>query len=269
MKIDQKTFERVVSSATNGSNAVFDKIEPNFNVVEQHLKNELLGPMADNMDSVPNLSAVVTRLVCLRAYYEQVPQLDLILTPTGFGIVSNQNLAPASADRVKNLREQLKQAYEDDFDHAIEMLIGTDWADSPQARMVVPHLIYTAKILRQYVDKPNAHRSDLEAVNSKIYVAEEKLREHVSSEFFDSLLEKLRKYQLSKHEAHVVHLCCQFIGFCVSAQYGPAKQLLARIEDYVDKNAETFEVYKNSPAYRVKHQERYQNEKEDSTYFWG
>ena len=269
MKIDQKTFERVASSATNGSNAVFEKIEPQFEIVERQLKNELLGSMADKMDSVPNLSAVVTRLICLRAYYEQVPQLDLILTPTGFGIVSNQNLAPASADRVKSLRTRLKQAYDDDFDRAIEMLVGTDWADTPQARMVIPHLIYTAKIFRQYVDKPNAHRSDLESVNSKIYVAEEKLREYLSSEFFDSLLEKLRMDVLTKAELHVVHTCCQFIGFCVTAQYIPAKQLLDRIVDNIDKNADSFEIYKNSPAYRIKHQERYQNEKEDSTYFWG
>lgn len=76
-------------------------IAPHLDDTLQSINRVLLGDMADKLDTVPGLEAAVIKLVCLRTYQEQIPQLDLVLTPTGFGVVSNQNLAPASADRVK------------------------------------------------------------------------------------------------------------------------------------------------------------------------
>ncbi len=35
--------------------------------------------------------------------------LTFVLTPTGFGIVNNQNLSPASRDRVETLRKSVRQ----------------------------------------------------------------------------------------------------------------------------------------------------------------
>ena len=43
-----------------------------------------------------HVAATLATAICLRAAYDAVPQMDLVLTPTGFGIVSNQNTAPAS-----------------------------------------------------------------------------------------------------------------------------------------------------------------------------
>lgn len=37
-----------------------------------------------------------------------LPHVDLVVTPTGFGVVSNQNLAPASRERVNAVRESLR-----------------------------------------------------------------------------------------------------------------------------------------------------------------
>lgn len=76
-------------------------IAPHLDDTLQSINCVLLGDMADKLDTIPGLEQAVTKLVCLRTYQEQIPQLDLVLTPTGFGVVSNQNLAPASADRVK------------------------------------------------------------------------------------------------------------------------------------------------------------------------
>ena len=268
--IDQKIFERVASSATNADNQVFDKIEPHLQWAEEQLRVELLSDDADKfLESVPNLAAVVTRLICLRAYYEQIPHLDLVLTATGFGIVSNNNLAPASADRVKSLREQVKHAYEDDYDKAIELLIGTEWADTTQAIINIPNMIYTARVFRSVTDKPNAHRSDLESAHIAIYKAEEKVREHISSELYDSLLNKVRHYNQSKTDTGLISMICRFIGFCIAKEWVPAKSLLTKIEDFVENHADAFMEYKNSSAYKVKHFGYYKNEKEDTTYFFG
>lgn len=59
------------------------------------------------------------RIVVLEAFRRAIPSLDLVLTPNGFGIVSNDNMAPASSDRVSRLIDQL----EEDRDECIEQLI--------------------------------------------------------------------------------------------------------------------------------------------------
>ena len=64
-----------------------------------------------------------------------IPSLDLVLTPNGFGIVSNQNIVPASRERVDALITSL----ESQRDAAIEALIlrlssRTDWRESPQGK---------------------------------------------------------------------------------------------------------------------------------------
>jgi len=41
------------------------------------------------------------------AFHRAIPHLDVILTPNGFGIVSNSNIAPASKERVERLMASL------------------------------------------------------------------------------------------------------------------------------------------------------------------
>ena len=147
----QEIFEKICSSATHSTAEVYDMIAPHLDDTLQSINCVLLGDMANKLDTVPGLEQAVTKLVCLRTYQEQIPQLDLVLTPTGFGVVSNQNLAPASADRVKNLLQQVTNAAEDTYDRCLELLVGTSWADTAQARINIPNLMYTAKQLKMYL----------------------------------------------------------------------------------------------------------------------
>ena len=271
MIITKEQFEQIVSSATNSTSEVFDMISPHLQDVELQLRNELLGDTADNMDKVPGLEACVMKLICLRTYAEQIPQLDLVLTPTGFGVVSNQNLAPASADRVKNLLQQVVNAYEDTYDRCLEMLVGTDWANTALARVNIPNLIYTARQLKLYADFPSAdvHRSKLIEFRTRMYQAEEKIMQHVSAEFFEHMLEQARHNTFTKEESAMADYMCKFIGFCIAKNWPAAKSMLERIENYAESKVEVFVSYKDSAAYKVKHFETYRNEKEDSTYFFG
>lgn len=267
----QEIFEKTCSSATNSTAEVYDMIAPHLDDTLQSINCVLLGDMADKLDTIPGLEQAVTKLVCLRTYQEQIPQLDLVLTPTGFGVVSNQNLAPASADRVKNLLQQVTNAAEDTYDRCLELLVGTSWADTAQARINIPNLMYTAKQLKMYVDFPSAdvHRSKLLEFRTKIYQAEEKIRQHVSAEFFDHILEQARHNAFTKEESAMADYMCKFIGFCIAKNWPAAKSMLERIENYAESKVEVFTSYKDSEAYKVKHFQTYQNEKDDSTYFWG
>ena len=77
----QEIFEKICSSATNSTAEVYDMIAPHFDDTLQSINRVLLGDMADKLESVPGLEQAVTKLVCLRTYQEQIPELDLVLTP--------------------------------------------------------------------------------------------------------------------------------------------------------------------------------------------
>lgn len=53
------------------------------------------------------LMELLRPVVAYTALAAGLPKLDLVLTPNGFAVVSNQNLAPASPTRVQRLVEQL------------------------------------------------------------------------------------------------------------------------------------------------------------------
>lgn len=47
-----------------------------------------------------NIRILCCRLVVAEALLRAIPSLDIVLTPNGFGIVSTNNLAPASKPRI-------------------------------------------------------------------------------------------------------------------------------------------------------------------------
>lgn len=88
-------------------------------VVQQFIGNDFLPTLlATDVDEPMRVTA--TLVVVNEAFMRAVPSLDLVLTPNGFGIVSNQNVAPASRDRVARLLASLETSR----DNAIEQLIA-------------------------------------------------------------------------------------------------------------------------------------------------
>ena len=79
------------------------------------------------------IKTYAAKVVVCEAFKNAVPSLDLILTPNGFGIVSNSNVAPASKERVYRLVDSL----EAERDNAIRLLLSslpgeTSWMTSTQ-----------------------------------------------------------------------------------------------------------------------------------------
>lgn len=148
VEIDKNTFERVVPAFKTPTGEVFKKVE------------RFVKEAAAEWDSVmvegAKLSAVIEEklkvAICSRAAYNAMPHLDLVLTPTGFGIVSNQNTAPASKERVGALREQLRIDASEMEDDVMEYLA---WQNLMVDRhMRVRNLLWTARLMDRYGIRP-------------------------------------------------------------------------------------------------------------------
>ena len=111
----QKEFEKFVPSLRDGGEEIYKGVYPYLQPSYWRLKNELKVELMNN-----KCAPYFRRAVYATAAYNALPTLDLVATPNGFGVVSNNNIAPASKERVAALRESLRQYKSDCKDQCLE-----------------------------------------------------------------------------------------------------------------------------------------------------
>ena len=97
-----------VLATAEGEPTLIEKLYPFLETAEQwaiesFLPESLFDEIAasDSFGPGERLLFPLEKLVACHAYMTAIPSLDLVLTPNGFGIVSNQTIAPASRERYR------------------------------------------------------------------------------------------------------------------------------------------------------------------------
>jgi hypothetical protein len=101
----------------------FDAFETRalYKFFPKFLGDELVDQVADGSADEDFIAELAMPLANL-TYLLSIPFFNLVLTNTGFGVVSNQNVAPASVERVKDLKEACLQAANDGMDKLLKYL---------------------------------------------------------------------------------------------------------------------------------------------------
>lgn len=120
-----------------GEPSLLEKILPVIAEAEEWLEKELAGKrIVDKLstgDENDRMFMQAAQIIVYKAMSTAVPSLDLVLTPNGFGVVSNANIAPASKDRVERLASSLTEEWQKLATEMLDDLRGnTLWHDSPQ-----------------------------------------------------------------------------------------------------------------------------------------
>ena len=132
----RKYFPNTLVTVT-GETPLFDKVTPFLEMAEEWVMQYLTS--AATFAEISGLAegniakSVTAKIIVSHAMMNAIPSLDVVLTPNGFGIVSNSNIAPASRDRVARLIASL----ESERDKAIRFLLTllptfNSWCDTPQ-----------------------------------------------------------------------------------------------------------------------------------------
>ena len=126
-----------VLQTVKGEVALFDKLTSFLDIAEEWVAHTFtsqatFSTIAGYADA-NIIKTYAAKVVVCEAFKNAVPSLDLILTPNGFGIVSNSNVAPASKERVYRLIDSL----EAERDNAIRLLLSSlpgepSWMTSTQ-----------------------------------------------------------------------------------------------------------------------------------------
>lgn len=185
--------------------------------------NTICGYAEDNP-----IKIITAKLIATEALSWAIPSLDLVLTPNGFGVVSTQNIAPASKERVNCLIGSLADYRDECIGNILPALGGeSQWLTSSQALFFGETLFPDLAITDQVKGTGSKWERYL-ALRPKILDIEASLAE----EFFSpELMVRLRNEVLRKtHTADLARVINAIRGQVVDLLNGG----LIRMRDMID-----------------------------------
>lgn len=271
LEITQPLFERYVPAFRSPTGEVFGKMGAALGECIDRWGEQVKGD--DALDE--ETERMVVRAVCLRAAYETIPQLDLVLTPTGFGIVSNQNTAPASRDRVQSLQERLRRSASRAEDACTERLLAAGRLAHPEVRM--RSLLWSARLMRAYGVKTEqggeVYEEERAGLQGELFAAELEVQALVSAELYGALV----RMQWDGTDVDELHgtltddvrrvLACRMQR---RERGGLHTELAMRsLLNNVQTHASELPEYAGSRTAEAQNMARYENGEDDACFFFG
>lgn len=221
-----------VFATVKGEVSLFDKVKVDINlaenwVIETFVSTNTFNTICGYAEDNP-IKIITAKLIATEALSWAIPSLDLVLTPNGFGVVSTQNIAPASKERVNRLIGSLADYRDECIGNILPALGGeSQWLTSSQALFFGETLFPDLAITDQVKGTGSKWERYL-ALRPKILDIEASLAE----EFFSpELMERLRNEVLRKtHTADLARVINAIRGQVVDLLNGG----LIRMRDMID-----------------------------------
>lgn len=269
LTIDKDFFDKVIPAAKQPDDEIFNEMQAAIETATDMVETKLTG--FKDISGNQELVKVLKEHICYVAMYSTVGERDLILTNNGFGVVSNQNVAPASKDRVAAFKDSLMRSADKAMEKAIDMLRSVDgWCDTVPAMNLINSVMFYSWHLSSYAGIVKPTRETLENWRPKIFAAEVLIAKIISMEQLQEVIAAFRKADVTPEFQALHLLMLKFVGgYIAKLQQYAMQRMRDEIYNYVESHLESFSLYKNSAAYKANHFKPYENKKEDSTYFFG
>lgn len=259
--------------AVKGEASLFDKIAHWLDTAEQWIfatfcpSSVIDAILADK--SLSALHATLAAVAAHRALADAIPSLDLVQTVNGFAVVSNQNLAPASRDRV----ERLIAAHRSQCDTAISALIPqlaavAEWRDTPPCDFFRSTLFPTPAHIHPLATGA-ATWERYEELHPAIAAAENRLAaEYISPELMQRLRdEALGLSPLSTLDSRLCEALRAHVADII--QDRPLRDTALRdIVDYIRRRPDTFPEWHRSDTARLFSPPVFRNSKHSPGYWF-
>lgn len=138
MKIDQINDKFIKECIPNilleveGETPLSKKLAPWIESAKDWLESEYLGT-DDYLSEGDNYRAL--RIIVWKAFSDAVPSLDIVITPTGFGVVNTETIAPASKERIERLQNSLKHKIDGELEILLEFCHRyPEWRESERGK---------------------------------------------------------------------------------------------------------------------------------------
>ncbi|MBQ7987364.1 MAG: hypothetical protein IJ253_02485 [Bacteroidaceae bacterium] len=270
LEITKQDLEQAVPAAREPRGRIYDALSGAIQDEAAYIETQYLGDkgvaaVEGGTDTV--LTQTVKHLACVRAFLAEMRSLDLVLTATGFGVVSTDDTAPASKQRVDALDGQLRRKERLLRGTLLDRLFRVaGWNEQPQCQRNVPTLFFCLQQLEQWAGVNHPKPEDWDAAVPTILVSDAFLRKHLGNAYMDELLQQMTSHQQSAGNAPIVALCQQYIGACIAQNPRLEGETYARIINRLEADLSLYPTYADGEGYRLNHFTPYENHAEDSAF---
>jgi hypothetical protein len=268
IKISKEAFDEAVPAAKEPKGVVFRKLEGKINqaivdIVEDKLGEAGLAFIAANPDC--ELEWTVKQLACVDVFLHEMRGLDLVLTGSGFGVVSTNDTAPASKMRVDALDGELRVKWLHLADRLLSLCFKVSgWYQ--QGLVVIDTLFCFFGYLKAFAGLQAPISKDWENAQQSILDADRWLRDKISDEFMDEMITQMATDSLTAKNRGIVHQVRRIIGMAVIGNKGTTYEYFRRLMNTLEGDLESFPTYANSSAFEANHFKPYENRKEDGAF---
>ena len=152
-----------------------------------------------------------------------------------------------------------------------ELMKVEGWGLTEQAQMRVATLFYRPQQL-EHMTTLKLTTDNWQLAQGRAVTASALLRNEISDEYMDELLQKLRTASMGNADIIVMQKCCAFMADFIS-MYDlnggiPNELLLRQVVHQLEVFPDSYPTYTSSTLYARRHAERYKNKREDPTFFF-
>ena len=261
-----------VFATVKGEVSLFDKVKVDIDlaenwVIETFTSSKTFNTICGYVEDNP-IRIITAKLIASEALRRAIPSLDLVLTPNGFGVVSNQNVAPASKERVDRLIGPLADYRDECIANLLPALVGaSQWLSSSQASFFGETLFPDLAITEQVKGTGSKWERYL-SLRPKILDIEASLAE----EFFSpELMARLRNEVLRKtHTADLARVINAIQGQVVDLLNGGSIRMRDMIDvvNHIRCNPDLFPEWHDSETAKLYAPPIFKNKKEAKGYFF-
>ena len=143
------------------------------------------------------LREATTQVVAYEAFRRAIPHLDVILTPNGFGIVSNTNIAPASKERITRLLDTLLDNRDAALSQVLSMLPAeTAWLSTEQGKFFAASIFPNLEVTLRFPKTSESRWKQYLSIREKAITIEEFFAaQYLSEDLMDVLRSEVQSGQ--------------------------------------------------------------------------
>lgn len=278
-----RTYLPNAFASVEGEVSLYDKLQPWLQTAELWLQQKILGTATLQAISLEEsshlggtgggLHTLACKIVVATAFRRAIPSLDLVLTPNGFGIVSNSNVAPASKERIERLQAELDATCNEDTNSLLQMLpMREDWHDSLPYRFWSSTLFPDLEVCNRVTTKTSGKtKTEIYLwLQPRIIAIEDQMAEEfLSSELLEHLRHQLctAPSDITTEEARVLK---QVKAEIINILNGnpPNRTHLTDIVNYIRQHQDAFPLWYSSDTAKLFTPPIFENKKEARGYFF-
>jgi len=249
-----ETLKQLIATVA-GDN--FDKYKPYLATAERFVKREITGTELFDLatPTEPDLLAMVQSVVAYKGYLEAIPFLDLLETDSGFAVVRNTNLAPASPQRVAELKAATAAKLDEAIEDLLEYLeaengdIEAAWKGSTTYTLINDNYVSSIREFRKY-GRFAGNRIDFIAfIPVLTSVRKLKIEPVISKELSEKIIEGLRDGDLSDDYKKLLSDLRFALAYFANGDEASGQSFVARVRSVLMADPDKYPEFKSSAIY--------------------